>query len=140
MAATPAPPETEAATPFPLIRGIDPHYVQVQFEGDAAFFIEVLASFATSLESEVAAILSALEANDRQAARAALHKLRGSASNLGALELAGLVRRLEEGLATGAETEIQRLSAEFQVLTAELRAALRPWVTTPPTPGFMAAA
>jgi PAS domain S-box-containing protein len=140
MAATPAPPETEAATPFPLIRGIDPHYVQVQFEGDAAFFIEVLASFATSLESEVAAILSALEASDRQAARAALHKLRGSASNLGALELAGLVRRLEDGLATGAETEIQRLCAEFQALTTELRAALRPWVSIPPIPGLMAAA
>ena len=128
---TPIPTETEAASPLPLIKGIDRDHVQVQFEGDAAFFVEVLASFATSLETQVAAILAALEANDRPTAKAALHKLRGSASNIGALDLAGLIRRLEDALATGTEAEIQRLSAEFQELAEALRTALQPWVTAP---------
>jgi len=121
--------------PFPRIAGIDEPHAQRQFEGDARFFIEVLASFAASLEPQLAAILASLEAGDRPTAKAALHKLRGSAGNIGALELAGAARLLEDALATGMEAEIPGLAAAFQALAEDLRLAIRPWVATPGGPG-----
>ena len=141
---SPAPEMTEALAeaapagdhaPFPVIAGIDQPHAQRQFEGDAPFFIEVLASFAASLEPQLAAILASLEAGDRPTAKAALHKLRGSAGNIGALELAGAARRLEDALVTGTEVDISSLAAAFQALAEDLRLAIRPWVATPGGPG-----
>ncbi len=125
-----APAPVGTLSPWPRIAGIDGHYVQVQFEDDVEFFTAVLATFAASLDSQVAAISSSLEAGDRPTAKAALHKLKGAASNVGALELAAAARRLEEALATGAGDEIPGLWSAFQGLAKDLGVALRPWVAT----------
>ena len=132
-------PATEAANletqpvaadrPFPEIPGIDPECATSHFEGDRAFFLKILHHFAAGAAEEVAHIEVSLDAGDREAAAARLHKLRGSAGNLCAMELVAAIKRLELSLKEGG-ADIKRLRDEFNSQIHQLLTAMAPWLET----------
>ena len=138
----PLPPEAPIAatpeqTPLPLIPGIDPDRLALLAGGDPAFFRRLLRGFIADVSGvprEIQADL-AQGAHDRAADR--LHRLRGAAANLGALELAQTARQLEDILREDnaySPTVGDRL-AQFTERLAALLQAAAPWLATAPAPG-----
>ncbi len=129
--------DTPEQAPLPLIPGIDPDRLALLAGGDPAFIRRLLRGFIADVSSvprEVQADL-AQGAHDQAADR--LHRLRGAAANLGALELAQTARQLEDILREDnaySPTVGDRL-AQFTERLAALLQASAPWLATVPAPG-----
>ncbi|MGB4333289.1 MAG: ATP-binding protein [Chromatiaceae bacterium] len=133
-----APVATNTASAFPAIAGIDGARAARQFEGDGDFFLTFLGRFATEAEQQVAAIEASLDGGDRTAAAAGLHKLRGSAGTLCAMDLVAIAQRLENAIKAG-DLDLTPLRQEFRQGMRQLQEAMAPWleaeaVATPASP------
>ncbi|MFZ1539636.1 MAG: ATP-binding protein [Chromatiaceae bacterium] len=126
VTAAPAP-ATTSATSFPAIAGIDGDRAVRQFEGDGAFFLTFLGQFATEAAKQAAAIEASLDGGDHPAAAAGLHKLRGSAGTLCAMNLVAVAQRLEDALKAG-DPELAPLRLEFRQGLRDLQEAMAPWL------------
>ncbi len=115
------------ASGFPIIAGIDGERAARQFEGDGSFFLTFLGRFAADAENQVAAIEANLDAGDLTAAAAGLHKFRGSAGTLCAMDLAAAAQRLEQALKAG-EADLASLRQEFKEGLRQLQEATAPWL------------
>jgi len=123
--ATP-PPAPDASDDFPLIPGLDRDRARSQFDGDCDFFLQVLRRFGADLPAQLAAIADHLDQGDHAAAGAALHKLRGSAANLGAGALVAAIQGIEAALKAGADLTSPR--ASYEQASQALTQALAPWL------------
>lgn len=104
---------------------LDPSRVRLYLEMGGPAFIRGLAeTFRRSAEERLQAMRRALEIQDRQAAWQEAHALRGTALNLGADRLAGLLGRFAHDDAAMAmiEVEIAMACAAVDQLVAELSA------------------
>jgi HPt (histidine-containing phosphotransfer) domain-containing protein len=86
----------------------------------------------------VAAIEASLDGGDRAAAAAGLHKLRGSAGTLCAMDLVAIAQRLENAIKAG-DPDLTPLRQEFRQGMRQLQEAMAPWleaeaVATPAPP------
>ena len=115
------------ASGFPIIAGIDGERAARQFEGDGGFFLTFLARFAPEAEQQVAAIEANLDAGDLTAAAAGLHKFRGSAGTLCAMDLAAAAQRLEQALKAG-EADLAPLRQALKQGLRQLQEAMAPWL------------
>ena len=115
------------ASGFPIIAGIDGERAARQFEGDGGFFLTFLTRFAPEAEQQVAAIEANLDAGDLTAAAAGLHKFRGSAGTLCAMDLAAAAQRLEQALKAG-EADLAPLRQALKQGLRQLQEAMAPWL------------
>lgn len=120
------PPKPEPGR-FPAIPGIDREYAERQFNGDRAFFLDLLRRFAAQALGLVAAIDVSLDGEDYVAASNDLHKLRGLADNLCATELVLLARKLETAI-QHQKAEIPPLRLRFLQSVHALLGAITPWL------------
>ncbi|SDZ11389.1 Signal transduction histidine kinase [Micromonospora pattaloongensis] len=132
-AADDRPPPPTAADP----RGNDPREADLRErlaelgdpdEGEAgrALLVRILGSFTTRAPEALARLGDALRDGDPVAVREGAHALKGSAANLGATILAGLLDELEQRACRGAlpdpEPTLRRLHDELALLTPLLHA------------------
>ncbi|MFZ9413575.1 MAG: response regulator [Alphaproteobacteria bacterium] len=104
MAGTAAPAPLPAAMPpsrDDATDGIDVESAVARCGGDVAMLRSLLRDLRGGLADGIAAIRSAIEAGNRRAAAAALHKLRGETLNLGLDALSADIARIEDGLRAG---------------------------------------
>ncbi len=132
-AALAAVPATTSASSFPAIAGIDGDRAVRQFEGDGAFFLTFLGQFATEAAQQAAVIEASLGGGDHPAAAAGLHKLRGSAGTLCAMDLVAATQRLEDALKAG-DPDIAPLRLEFRQGLRDLQEAMAPWLAAETLP------
>jgi PAS domain S-box-containing protein len=127
------PPVTASPGGFPLIPGIDLERAQGQFEGDAEFFRAVLAQFASGAREQADTIRACLAESDHPAAARALHKLKGSAGSICAMNLVDITQRFEIALNTGApeadQPDLASLRQSFEQALEDLLGALAPWLS-----------
>ncbi|MEN9316394.1 MAG: hypothetical protein RIS35_2787, partial [Pseudomonadota bacterium] len=126
----PSSPAPDASQRFPVIEGIDRARVERLLHGDRAFFLRSLRRFRDEFETLPRRLERMLGGDDRGAAGAALHKLRGAAGNLGASALAENAARLEASVRSGDLIAPQRLAGFAAELEALLSAAA-PWCEQP---------
>ncbi len=95
--------------------------------GDSAFLETILQQFATTVPSQVEALVAALEQGDTESLRQEAHRLKGSAANLSAERIASTALKLEEmgrdgNLAAGKEAldELNYNVAQFQTYLNEI--------------------
>jgi PAS domain S-box-containing protein len=116
------PPSTQDA-PMP-VPGIDLEAVLPRFGGSFAGFAAVFRRFGRSQAGVAAELRARLAAGDRAGAGPLAHRLRGVASNLGALDLARHALDFEQALASEDEAALaQRLARLEDALAAVLAAA-----------------
>lgn len=84
--------------PFPSIEGIDPRDAARRFAGNLPDFLHALGRFHASLGGCVAALRHDVHLGHRDAVLARLHGLAGTASMLGAMEVATLAADIDERL------------------------------------------
>jgi PAS domain S-box-containing protein len=137
----PSPPEAElAALPareiIPLIPGIDPERLALLAGGDAAFFRRLLRGFVADVTGVPREIRADLAQGAHDAAANHLHRLRGAAANLGALELADSARQLEDILRedNALSPAVGDRFAQFTERLSALLQAAAPWLATAPPP------
>jgi len=119
---------------FPSIAGIDSDQAAETLCGNRAMFLKLLGQFATSYGSLVAEVRGDLERGERDSAARRLHNLRGNAGSLGAMDLMGAARRMEEAIDRG-ETDLDAGLADLDDRLATLIAALAPWREQAPAEG-----
>lgn len=89
-------------------------------------FSMLLDTFRTDSVQRIEAIRQAVNEKDSEAIRRAAHSFKGSASNMGAVELCSLCRRLEElgfqGKTEGADQLFDAIEQEYELVSAELDA------------------
>ncbi|MBV5278816.1 MAG: response regulator, partial [Campylobacteraceae bacterium] len=73
---------------------IDPHHVDVMFDGDVALFQKLLIHFGAQLDGEFKTIVEAVRGNHGDAS-VLVHTLKGVSGNLGALALADACSRID---------------------------------------------
>lgn len=123
-------PSLEPAPDFPEIAGIDTPSVHRRLLGDRGLLLSSLARVRDEFSRVVDEVRLALAHGDFATARQRMHKLRGAAGNLSAIEVAKLAARLEatyEGgdPAAGAE-DLAQLEAALQGLFASAETWLKP--------------
>ncbi|NCA89729.1 MAG: PAS domain S-box protein [Gammaproteobacteria bacterium] len=87
-----------AVTTLPTIAGIDPAHVARLTRGDVAFYRRLLSGLVAEARDVPAQVRADLAQGALTEAAARLHRLRGAAANVGALELATALRGLEAAL------------------------------------------
>ena len=120
----------EHSPALPAIPGIDMSRVADTYENDREFFLEMLTMFCTRFGETAEQIRDDLARGDRHAAARQLHTLRGSAGNLGALELMKSAGELEQAIVAGrpdAESLLEQLAAHLALLTDAAAPLLREW-------------
>jgi HPt (histidine-containing phosphotransfer) domain-containing protein len=130
VSASPFPAATEpesAATGLPDIAGIDRKQAEALLGNEREMFVELLRGFVTEYGGTPARIEALLAAGDRAAAAACLHKVRGTASYLGATEVVRSARQLEDALKAGT-ADVAGLVAEYAGCLGALLHAARPWL------------
>ncbi|WP_079433774.1 PAS domain S-box protein [Zoogloea sp. LCSB751] len=122
----------EDAAVFPQIDGVDTAAASRRLLGDRALFLSALARLRDEFANVVDEVRTALARQDLETARQRMHKLRGGAGNLSAVEVAELAARLEatyEGGNVGAgDTDLGTLETAVK----RLFASAAPWLTQPP--------
>jgi CheY-like chemotaxis protein len=137
-AAPPAPQQTaipgdDAAAhgEFPAIAGIDNVRVARLLGQDRAYFLRLLGLFIEEFGALPQQLGVDLARNDRDTAIRRVHTLKGSAGNLGMMDLMGAASRLETALREDApdlDAHIEQLSAELGALIE----ASAPWLSEAP--------
>jgi CheY-like chemotaxis protein len=108
---------------------------QLGLETDFAFMIELLDTYAPSIEHQFAVLTDACAKKDAHNLHQAVHSLKGSGLNIGAVEFGTLCKNIEERtfendfesvkiLLTSLNVEKQRLLQALQVVKARLSAQL----------------
>lgn len=123
--------DAPAALPgdWPLIDGIEAQAAAHRLGGDAELFRRLLARL---LASHDAGWLAELGAMSAEQAAARLHKLRGSASLLGAQRVQALAAEGEERLRKGATmAELTALLGSLSQSLSALQSAASAWLTQP---------
>jgi CheY-like chemotaxis protein len=119
-----APEEALDLTRLDLLRDMDPH--------DTTYLERAAARFEETTRSAAEDLRRAVEADDADALRAHAHKLAGGAANLGAVEVAGLARRLEAlgdaGTTSGAALLLPRLGTALERARAGIRSYRERWL------------
>ena len=124
-AAAPQPPPAH----WPSIHGIDAAEVAERLCGDVGLFRTLLGFLLRDFDA-----LPAPDQANLESLAARLHKLRGSAGNVGATALHATATRAEQACLHG---DIAAASAEIEALNQQLAAlntAAAPWLETAPTP------
>ena len=120
------------------IEGIDLQSTLPRFGGNFANFVALFKRFEQSQGGTLAEVRQHLRSNERDAAVALMHRLRGVAANLGATEFAGKALEFERTLGNeSVETLLPRLDL-LEVELARLMVAARE-LRTPDEPGKDAA-
>ncbi len=117
-------PETAA---IPAIVGIDQAQIVRLTRGDVAFYRRLLVGLVGEARGVPEQVRADLERGTEADAAARLHRLRGVAANLGALELAALIRALEEALVADRSAITARLD-EVEAHLARLLTAADDWL------------
>ena len=120
-----------AAATLPAIAGIDRAHVARLVGGDVAFYRRLLSGLVAEARGVPDLIRADLAQGARSEAAARLHRLRGVAANLGALELATAIRGVEAALAApgGEETPaVPARLAEVEAHLALLLASAESWL------------
>ncbi len=93
--------------------------------GDLEFVGELLQTFYTDAEAQLAAMQAALAAGDPEALRRAAHSVKSNSAGLGARDLAAACRELEmqakAGELEGAGTRIADIRARYETARAALQ-------------------
>ncbi|MFL6657969.1 MAG: response regulator [Massilia sp.] len=120
------PPEVAATAPLPAdIAGIDLRSALPRFGGNYAHFVSLFKRFENSQGGTLAEVRRLLRNGDRESSLALVHRLRGVAANLGAMDFAALALDFEATLRTGTMADlIQRLDI-LEVELAKLMVAAR---------------
>jgi len=107
--------------PEPSLPAIDRARLASVGGGDAEFERELLDAFVEDARTHAAAIAAAVSRDDRDAARRAVHAVKGSARNVGAPRVAALAAALEQAVLDGTATveDPPLLSAEIERFAAE---------------------
>jgi len=87
-----------AAAALPAIAGLDQAHIARLIRGDLAFYRRLLGGLVAEARDVPGQLRADLAQGALAAAAARLHRLRGAAGNLGALELAAAIRGLEAAL------------------------------------------
>ena len=136
-AGRPAGPAPEAAT-LPAIAGLDRAHVARLTRGDVAFYRRLLSGLVAEARGVPEQVRADLAQGARSESAARLHRLRGAAANVGALELAAAIRGLEAALGATGEEETPAVPArlaEVEARVATLLASADPWLArTEPAP------
>ena len=114
-----SPPAPAASPAISAIPGLDGDRVGLTFGTDPGLFFRLLDRFIADYPALQAELQAALTAGDRETAGHLLHRLRGNAGNLGALEIMALAERLERALERGdgaLEAGVADLDSRFQAL------------------------
>ena len=137
------PPPTSEPAPaeFPTLAGIDSARVAQLTRGDVAFFRRLLASLVSEARGVPARVREDLARGADTEAAARLHRLRGGAANLGALDLVAAIRGLDAALGEERNAVPAHLDRVEACLATVLTAA-EDWLagTEPATPVAAAAA
>ncbi len=112
---------------IPRIPGIDADRVAVMFGNDRSFFLELLELFSSRFADTAEQVQADLLRGDRAAAAWRLHTLRGTAGNLGALELTWSAKLLEQAIVDGRVDPAPALE-QFTAELAALIEAGAPWL------------
>lgn len=92
--------------------------------GDEEFLAELVEIFLEDAELRLQEIRTAVEASDPTELRSTAHKLKGSSANMGATQLMGLAKTLEDmghaGEVNGADVHLTGLVSEYARVKAEL--------------------
>ena len=130
-------PDPVAAAALPSIAGIDAAHVARLCGGDVAFFHRLLAGLVSEARGLPEKVRADLAQGAHTEAAARLHRLRGVAGNVGALELAAALRALEDALRAAQPVPAAQLDA-VQAQVDALLSAAQPWLAQteapPPSP------
>ena len=135
--APPGPPAAPAE--FPALAGIDSARVAQLTRGDVAFFRRLLASLVSEARGVPARVREDLAHGADTEAAARLHRLRGGAANLGALDLVAAIRGLEAALGEEPNTVPAHLDRVEACLATVLTAA-EDWLARTEQPAPVVAA
>lgn len=117
---------------FPAIDGIDTVSAHRRLLGDRALFLSSLGRLRDEFAHATDEVRAALARHDCVTARQRMHKLRGGAANLSAMEVADLASRLEAAYDAGktdtSDDDLARLDAALQ----RLFASAGPWLASRP--------
>ncbi|NCA68812.1 MAG: response regulator [Sphingobacteriia bacterium] len=136
IASTSARGSADAETVVPFIAGIERARAELLAQGDAGVYRRLLRGFlgeALGVDVQVREDLGRGE-RERERAGARLHRLRGAAANLGALELARAARRLEEAIQADDPSGCDDALITFGEQLASLLEAANRWLTEGTTP------
>jgi len=136
---------TPSATALPAIAGIDQAHIARLIRGDLPFYRRLLGGLVAEARDVPGQVRADLTQGDLAAAAASLHRLRGAAGNLGALELAAAIRGLEAALKEPLGAAGPRVAACLTEVEAQLMPLLTSagdWLAhgAPPAPVASAAA
>lgn len=109
---------------LPPLDGIDSARGLANHMHRPAFYRRILSRFNAEFGTAAEEIGAALSAGDRERARRSAHSVKSAAATIGAEELAGHARVLEQHLALGAPAE--RELAEFAIALTRVTTALAP--------------
>jgi HPt (histidine-containing phosphotransfer) domain-containing protein len=112
---------------LPLIPGIEPGRLGLLSQGDGAFLRRLLRGFVIDTGPVPQQVQADLDGGAHDTAAERLHRLRGAAANLGALDLAHSIRELEEAIQTGRPTVtalLARFSSNFDDLLSAIASCL----------------
>jgi len=112
---------------FPAIPGIDRERVALTFQDDVDFYLSLLQRLTLEADAGLVQARQALVSGDREMATRCLHRLKGSAGNLGALTLMAAAGQLEAAVKAGA-TDLETGLADLERQVADLTAASAPWL------------
>ena len=119
----------EAAEGLPVIAGIDYGIVTGLYEDDRAFFLEMLGSFTTQWGVNAGGLREVFARGAMDEAARILHNLRGSAGNVGAMDIVQSALALEQAARTGSG-DIPRLLAILESALSDLERATAAAVAT----------
>ena len=128
-----------APVALPVIAGLDLAHVARLVQGDIAFYRRLLSGLVTEARDAPEQVRAALASGAETEAAARLHRLRGVAANVGAVELAATLLELETALREGQPALPADLET-FETQVATLLASADPWLaqTEPATPDLSA--
>ncbi len=130
-----ATPGNTPATSLPVIAGIDMATALARLGGNAALLLSMLRRFNSEHAASSARLQTLLAQGERVQAEHLLHRLRGVAGNLGALQVAACCSRAEQCLQTSLDDTA--LDVQLAALAQALHAIA---AATPPAPTDMASA
>lgn len=113
---------------WPEITGINSQRAKSNMEGDFEFFEEVLRMFVDEHANTLPILETFLERGDKKGAADLAHRLKGSAGNIGAMELVQHAAALETGLRENA-ADTEHLLADLRLAHRNLIGAASAWLS-----------
>lgn len=121
----PAAPPEPPVDPIPDLPGIDVASALLRLDGDRNLLEALLVMFADQQAGAAAEVAALLAQGKREDAARGLHRLRGAAANLGAVEIARLAFDAEAALTSGRGPEAAALVADLEAAVAVVVATAR---------------